>query len=199
VLATISAPLFFFLAALVCFRAAHPSAETLAQESNGFAPPSHCAPLVVHRRNCGSSSPVPELLEFCECTRSDGVLERELSNWHMLCLAKCAECIRTVTSNSGSSDLIHSGNYLSPRYLGTAPKPCLNWAPKCLLPCNFVTEHNLFSAHVRDVPQQYSAFCTYNFTSCASQTHHAHQQVQLDLQETVPEVENMWCPESHIA
>jgi hypothetical protein len=82
-------------------------------------------------------------------------------NWlDVLCLAKCTECIRTATCNSGSDTLIHNGNPSSPRYLPKQPpKLGLNRAPKCKLPFNIVP--------VPDMPQQYFRPSTSNFTCLA--------------------------------
>jgi hypothetical protein len=90
-------------------------------------------------------------------------------NWlDVLCLAKCTECIRTATCNSGSDTLIHNGNSSSPRCLPKQPpKHGLNRAPKCKLPCNFVPEVRLFLAHILDVLQQYFRPSTSNFTCLA--------------------------------
>jgi hypothetical protein len=90
-------------------------------------------------------------------------------NWlDVLCLAKCTECIRTATCNSGSDTLMHNGNPSSPRCLPKQPpKHGLNRAPKCKLPCNFVPEVRLFLAHILDVLQQYFRPSTSNFTCLA--------------------------------
>jgi hypothetical protein len=115
-------------------------------------------------------------------------------NWlDVLCFAKCPECIHTVTCNSGSDALIHNGNFSSPRYLPKQPpKLGLNRAPKCKLPGNFVP--------ILDLPQQYFRPATSKFTCLALPYLADPNSIALGLRsQTVPEAENMWLPESHIA